>query len=132
MAVDASGNLYIADTQNSRIRKVRLDGTITTVAGTGQDGFSGDGGPATDAQLSSPEGVAVDASGNLYIADRFNSRIRKVALDGTITTVAGTGQSGFSGDGGAATDTQLSFPEGVAVDVLVARAGVIPYIATAA
>ena len=80
VAVDAAGNVYIADTGNNRVRKVGTDGTITTIAGTGVNGFSGDGGPATSAQLNGPQGVAVDPAGNLYIADTFNSRIRKVLL----------------------------------------------------
>ena len=78
LAIDASGNLYIADSGNSRIRKVDTNGIITTVAGTGAAGYSGDGGPAHEAKLSNPRGVGVDASGNLYIADTFNHRIRKV------------------------------------------------------
>ncbi len=115
--MDGSGNLYIADQNNQRIQKVAADGTVTTVAGTGQRGFSGDGGAATAAQLNFPYDVAVDGSGNLYIVDRDNQRIRKVAAaDGTITTVAGTGQQGFSGDGGAATAARLNFPNDVAVD----------------
>ena len=117
VAVDGAGNLYIADTGNSRIRKVDATGTITTVAGTGErGGFSGDGGPATQAQLSQPASVAVDGAGNLYIADTTNSRIRKVDATGTITTVAGTGESGFGGDGGPASEAQLNYPLGVAVD----------------
>jgi sugar lactone lactonase YvrE len=116
VAVDAAGNLYIADNGNSRVRRVSVSGVITTVAGTGMYGFSGDGGPATNAQLKSPFGVAVDSVGNLYIADPYNHRVRKVSVSGVITTVAGTGPSGFWGDGEAATDAQLSFPSGVAVD----------------
>ncbi len=116
VAVDSSGNLYIADTSNNRIRKVAAGGTITTVAGTGTAGFSGDNGPATSANLYNPTGVAVDGSGNLYIADRANQRIRKVAAGGTITTVAGNGTAGFSGDNGPATSASLSNPYGVAVD----------------
>ena len=116
IAVDASGNLYIADTGNYRVRKVSARGTITTVAGGGGYGFSGDGGPATNASLDRPWGVAVDGSGNLYIADTFSHRIRKVSVAGTITTVAGGGASGSLGDGGPATNTSLSWPNGVAVD----------------
>ena len=116
LAVDGSGNLYIADANNHRIRKVDTAGVITTVAGTGAFGFSGDGGPATSARINSPEGLAVDGSGNLYIADRRNHRIRKVDTAGMITTVAGTGASGDSGDGGAATEARISFPEDVAAD----------------
>ena len=115
IAVDASGNLFIADSRNHRIRRVIPDGTISTIAGNGTEGFGGDGGPATDAQLSFPYGVAVDASGNLFIADSGNNRMRKVAPDGTISTVAGNGSAGFSGDGGPATSAQLS-PTDVAVD----------------
>jgi trimeric autotransporter adhesin len=100
VALDRAGNLYIADTSNNRIRKVSLAGIITTVAGNGTPGYSGDGGPATSAQLSGPEGVAVDAAGNLYVADSTNDRIRKVSPAGVITTVAGNGTLGYSGDGG--------------------------------
>ncbi len=117
VAVDEAGNVYIADSNNSRIRKVTVaTGVITTVAGTGARAFSGDGGPATRAALSSPTGVAVDGAGNLYIADYHNSRIRKVAATGVITTVAGTGRWGFSGDGGPATSAALASPWGVAMD----------------
>ena len=116
VAVDGAGNLYIADTKNRRIRKVDTTGTITTIAGTGEYGFSGDGGPAAEAQLSGPSGVAVDGAGNVYIADRETHRIRKVDTTGTITTIAGTGEYGFSGDGGPAAEAQLGFPNGVAVD----------------
>ncbi|MVM31458.1 hypothetical protein GO755_15540 [Spirosoma sp. HMF4905] len=116
VAVDGAGNLFIADPNNNRIRKVATDGTITTVAGTGSAGFSGDNGPATSAKLNNPTGVAVDATGNLFIADRDNNRIRKVATDGTITTVAGTGSAGSSGDNGPAISAKLNNPTGVAVD----------------
>ena len=91
MAVDAAGNLYIADENNHRIRRVDPSGIITTIAGTGEEGFSGDGGPAVEAHLNFPRGVAVDAAGNVYIADHGNHRIRKVDPSGTITTVAGMG-----------------------------------------
>ena len=114
LAVDAAGNLYIADTLNLRIRKVS-NGVITSVAGNGTYGGSGDGGPATSAQLNMPYGIAVDAAGDLYIADESNNRIRKVSK-GVITTVAGNGTFGFSGDGGPATAAQLNWPRAVAVD----------------
>ena len=116
VAVDSAGNLYIADTGNQRIRKVDSTGTITTIAGTGEVGFSGDGGPAVEAELRNPYGVAVDSAGNVYIADSSNHRIRKVDSTGTITTIAGTGEVGFSGDGGPAVEAELRSPRGVAVD----------------
>jgi sugar lactone lactonase YvrE len=115
VAVDGAGNVYIADTGNHRIRRVGSNGIITTYAGTNGPGFSGDGGPATQAQLSSPVGVAVDGAGAVYIADRANNRIRRVDLDGIITTFAGTNTSSL-GNGGPATQAMLSLPEGVAVD----------------
>jgi hypothetical protein len=115
VAYDASGNLFLADANNHVVREVSKTGTITTVAGTGIEGFSGDGGAATAAQLDTPTGVAVDASGNLYIADSHNHRIRKVS-GGTITTIAGTGVAGFSGDSGVATAAQLALPSALAVD----------------
>ncbi|MGB8166632.1 MAG: NHL repeat-containing protein, partial [Chthoniobacteraceae bacterium] len=115
--VDASGNIYIADTSDNRIRKVSPSGVITTIAGTGIAGFSGDGNQATSAMISSPRGVALDSAGNLYIADSSNSRIRKVVLaTGNISTIAGTGSAGFSGDGGRATAAQLNNPYAIAVD----------------
>jgi hypothetical protein len=116
VAVDQTGNLFIADTGNRRIRKVSPSGIITTVAGSGTPGFSGDGGPAASAQLNAPTGLAVDGAGNLYIADTGNRRIREVSKDGTITTVAGDGDLGSSGDGGPATSAQLYPPNAVAVD----------------
>jgi predicted esterase/sugar lactone lactonase YvrE len=116
LAVDAAGALYIADTENHRVRKVAADGTITTVAGTGMPGFSGDGGPAIAAELNAPWGLALDTAGNLYIADSGNHRVRRLAPDGSITTVAGSGTAGFSGDGGPATAAQLHLPVGLAVD----------------
>ncbi|GLF95292.1 NHL domain-containing protein [Streptomyces yaizuensis] len=116
VAVDAAGSLYIAEYHNHRVRKVTPDGTITTVAGTGVGGFRGDGGPATAAQVNRPFGVAVDGGGVLYIADAENHRVRKVAADGTISTVAGSGTAGFGGDGGSAVSAQLSFPLAVVVD----------------
>ena len=116
LAIDSAGDVYIADSANHRVRRVTPDGTINTFAGNGNAGYSGDGGPALSASLNGPCGIAVDASGNLYIADSNNDRIRKVAPDGTITTVAGNGAAGFSGDGGLATSAQLNRPFGVAVD----------------
>jgi sugar lactone lactonase YvrE len=116
LAVDASGNLFIADTMNNRIRKVTTAGIISTYAGTGVLGSTGDGGQAASAQLNRPNAVAVDAAGNLYIADTYNQKIRKVTTGGVISTVAGTGVAGALGDGGAATSAQLNNPQGVAVD----------------
>jgi sugar lactone lactonase YvrE len=117
-AVDSSGNLYIADEYNARVRKVALGtGIITSVAGTGVSDFSGDGGPATAATLAGPEGLAIDSAGNLFIADSDNNCIRKVAVDtGIITTVAGTTEWGFGGDGGPATAATLAYPQGLAID----------------
>jgi trimeric autotransporter adhesin len=114
--VDDAGDVFIGDTQNNRIRKVSSAGIITTVAGDGAPGFSGDGGPATSASLNHPMGVALDGSGNIYIADEYNNRIRKVSTTGTITTVAGSGGPGNSGDGGLATNAQLYYPTGIALD----------------
>ncbi len=116
VAADSAGNVYIADTSNNRIRKLATNGTITTVAGNGSSGFSGDGGAATSAALVFPEGMYADASGNLYIADSGNHRIRKLATDGTITTVAGNGTVGYSGDGGPATSAAIALPRKVIVD----------------
>jgi sugar lactone lactonase YvrE len=117
VAFDAAGNLYLAETNNQEIRRVDTTGAMTTVAGTGVQGFGGDGGPAVQALLDSPSGLAVDAAGNLYIADAHNQRIREVAATtGVITTIAGTGVAGFAGDGGAATAAELSLPTAVVVD----------------
>ena len=117
VAVDSGGNLYIADPDSHRVRKVGRDGIINTIAGTGEPGFSGDGGPATQAQLRRPFGVAVDAAGNLYIADANNLRIRRVSANGIITTVAGNGREGlYSGEGGPATQATLSVTSGVGLD----------------
>ena len=117
VALDAAGNLYIADTSNNRIRVVdAATKTIRTIAGNGNAGFSGDGGPATQAQFNFPESVALDSRGNLYIADTGNSRIRKVdATTSTVTTIAGIGDLGFSGDGGPATAARLNSPYSVEV-----------------
>ncbi len=117
VALDSSGNLYIADSGNNRIRKVSTAGIISTVAGTGAAGYSGDGGQATDAVLNGPYGIAVDGSGNLYIGDSSNYRVRKVTVStGVISTIAGTGVSGYSGDGGNGTSAALGYPCGVSVD----------------
>jgi NHL repeat-containing protein len=115
LAVDALGNVYVADTYNHSIRKIDTQGVITTVAGTGNPGYSGDGGPATAAKLETPHSVALDADGILYIADSPNQRIRKVDHAGIITTIAGTGASGFSGDGGPATKAKLNYPKGIEI-----------------
>ncbi|WP_445401123.1 RICIN domain-containing protein [Streptomyces sp. LE64] len=116
VVVDAEGVLHIADAGNHRVRRVEVDGTIGTVAGTGAAGFGGDGGPAASAQLNLPLGVVVDGAGALYIADHRNHRVRRVGVDGTIGTVAGTGAAGFGGDGGPAASAQLNLPLGLAVD----------------
>jgi hypothetical protein len=118
VAVDISGNVYIADYHNNRIRKVTAStGIISTVAGNGIAGYSGDGGSATSAEMNYPTGVGVDSSGNIYIVDHFNNRIRMVTgSTGVITTIVGTGVAGYSGDGGAATNAQISSPTAVRVD----------------
>jgi len=116
VAVGTDGSLYIADVGNHRIRKVTLDGSISTVAGTGVCGYSGDGEPATHAQLARPRGVFVDADGSVFVGDTENHRVRKVTPDGTIRTVAGNGTEGYGGDGGPATSAQLAWPRGVVVD----------------
>jgi len=121
LAVDDAGNLFLAEPL--RVRRLSPDGTIITVAGNGTQGFSGDGGPATDAQLDYPSGIAVDSAGNLFIANRGNHRIRKVSRAGVITTVAGNGVTGYSGDGGPATEAGISWPSGIAVD----RTGMVSF-----
>jgi trimeric autotransporter adhesin len=115
LALDASGNLYIADSVNNRIRKLTPAGVLSTVAGNGTAAFAGDGGPATSASLNSPFGVAVSTSGEIYIADLNNHRIRRVFSDGNISTYAGNGTAGFAGDGGAAISAQFNNPTGVAL-----------------
>jgi len=115
VAVDASGNVFIADCFNNRIRKVDASGIISTVAGNGTGGYGGDGGPATDAMIKHPQGIAVDADGTLYIGDLQNNRLRKVSPAGIITTVAGMGTPGFSGDGGHATAALVHSPAGVTI-----------------
>ena len=116
VAVDASGRVVISDSLNNRIRRVELDDTIVTIAGTGNVGYNGDGISATTAELALPLGVAVDPQGRVVFSDALNRRIRRIALDNTITTVAGTGTEGFAGDGAQATSAQLALPIGLAVD----------------
>ncbi|MGH3932895.1 MAG: hypothetical protein ACRDTF_23305, partial [Pseudonocardiaceae bacterium] len=116
LAVGNDGSLYIAEGGNDRIRRVDPSGVITTVAGNGTRGFSGDGGPAAQAQLFAPGQIHLDPQGSLYIADRGNNRIRQVDPSGVITTVAGNGAEGFSGDGGPAREAQLAFPWAVVGD----------------
>jgi sugar lactone lactonase YvrE len=115
VAVDSVGRIYIGDTLNHRVREVNLKGVISTVAGNGTCGFSGDGGPPTQAMLCNPSGVALDSSGRLYIADYLNLRVRAV-YNGKMHTLAGTGVAGFNGNGLAATSTNLDGPITVAVD----------------
>jgi hypothetical protein len=112
LAVDALHDVFITDTGASQVLEVLADGTIRTLAGTGKSGFSGDGGQATKATLNEPTGVGVDQMGNVYIADTRNNRLRQVAPNGVISTIAGTGRFGFSGDGGPATQARLAFPTG--------------------
>lgn len=116
VAVDTQGNLYIADTGNCRIRKVTSGGIISTIAGTGTPGFSGDGGSATSAQLSYPEAVAVGPSGNLYVADSWNYRVREIAANGIIQTVAGNGSYGVFGDNGPAAAASLGLIQSLTMD----------------
>ena len=116
IVLDSHGNMFIADSLNNRVRKVDAGGIIQTLAGTNTSGFAGDGGAATNSKLNTARAVAFDNSGNLYIADTFNSRIRRVNTNGIITTTAGTNNAGFSGDGGVATIASLNFPYGVIMD----------------
>ncbi len=123
LAADAGGNVYFVDAADNRVRRVWANGIIGTVVGFRDRGFSGDGGPAAKAQINGPNGIAVDSAGNIYVADGYNARIRKVSATGIITTVAGTGVAGHSGDGGPATRAQISIqamqgspPTGIAVD----------------
>jgi hypothetical protein len=113
IAIAADGGFVFAEPFNATVRRVLPDGTIITIAGTGVPGYSGDGGPATDAQLDLPHGVAFTPSGGVLIADALNNRIRLVASDGTITTVAGDGVAGFSGDGGPASQAEIATPRGI-------------------
>jgi sugar lactone lactonase YvrE len=116
LRLDAEGNLYICETKNHVVRRLDRDGTITTFAGTGTRGFSGDGGRATDAQLDSPYDVRFAPNGDAYVADTGNHRIRRIDASGVITTVVGTGQRGFAGDGGDAATCQLNRPASVIFD----------------
>ena len=116
--MDATGNLYIADAFNSRIRKVNTSGIISTIAGNGTAAYSGDGGLASVAELNYPRGIALDAAGNLYIADASNNRIRKINTAGIISTYAGNGTGGFSGDGAQAAAAELFGPWSLAFDAV--------------
>lgn len=116
LCMDAAGNLYFADSANNRVRRIDPSGTITTVAGTGKEGYSGDNGPAALASLNHPLGVAVDSQGGIYIADSANHCVRKVDQAGIVRAYVGTGEAGYSGDGGPATKAQLDYPAGLAVD----------------
>lgn len=115
VAVDAAGNILIVDADNHRIRMVDTDGLITTIAGTGESGYSGDGGPATEAQLDGPYGIALDGEGNLYFGDEPGV-VRRIDTSGVITTIAGSDRSGYAGDGGPATEARLGSPHHVEVD----------------
>jgi hypothetical protein len=119
-AVDPAGNVYVVDKEAHRVRKFAPRGVISTFAGDGSAGFRGDGGPASQSQLNHPEGIAIDVAGNVYIADTQNFRVRRVGTDGVITTVAGSGESNRTGDGGPATSASL----GSLFDVAVGCAGV--------
>lgn len=116
IAVDTAGNVYFSDSQNNMVRKISTTGTITRIAGTGVQGYGGDGGNATDALLNLPTGLAVDTTGNVYVADTQNHRIRRIGTDGKIATVLGTGQPNFDGDGGPGDKAPIFYPEGVALD----------------
>ncbi|HYV92981.1 MAG TPA: T9SS type A sorting domain-containing protein [Chitinophagales bacterium] len=118
VTVDTAGNIFISDEDNEVIRKVDTAGIITTIAGNGIPGYNGDGGQAINAQLNSPKRITVDPAGNLYIADAANSRIRKVAINGIITTIAGNGTAGNNSDGGLATAAELTYPAEIVLDVL--------------
>jgi sugar lactone lactonase YvrE len=113
---DAIGNLYVADFSNHRVRKIDTSGVVTTIAGNGSATYAGDGGPATAASIRQPGGIALDGSGNIYISDNFNNRIRKIDASGNISTVAGNGTGGYSGDGGAATAAMINRPMGITTD----------------
>lgn len=116
IARDSSGNFYISDLDNHVIRKIDANGNVSTVVGNATFGFGGDGGPAISAEISNVNGIAFDANGNMYLADTANSRVRIVTRDGNIATFAGNGTQGYAGDGGAAVNSTLYYPSGVAVD----------------
>jgi hypothetical protein len=116
LAVDGLGNLYIADLYNNRVRKVSPAGVITTITGNGTNAYSGDGGPAASAAIGVPYGVATDTVGNLYIADFYSQRVRRISPSGVITTIAGNGIGGYAGDGGPAVNAEINSPYGLAVD----------------
>jgi sugar lactone lactonase YvrE len=116
VAFDAAGNLYISDRDNERIRRVDTNGTITTVVGTGREGFSGDGGPATSARIDTADTILFDGAGNMYFSDANNNRVRMVDTNGIITTIAGDGKARYAGDGGPATQASLADPNGLAFD----------------
>jgi trimeric autotransporter adhesin len=118
LTVDATGNVYIADFNNNRIRKINASGIITTIAGTGIAAFSGDNGPATNAEINHPGGIILDAADNIYFSDNFNHRIRKINTSGTITTIAGTGTAGSVGNGTEATNAQFNSPHGLTIDAI--------------
>lgn len=130
LAVDPSGVLYVAQRETNQVVKIAPSGAVTVIAGTGAAGYSGDGGPAVSAALNGPVGLAVDPAGDVFVADSFNNVVRKISASGTISTIAGTGVAGFSGDGGQAASALLRTPLGVAVDqagdVLIAEGGYGP------
>lgn len=116
LELDPAGNLYIAETRSHVVRRLAPDGTIDTIAGDGTAGFAGDGGPATEARLDQPYGLALDVDGTLYVADRGNFRVRRIAPDGTIDTLAGTGEEGYAGDGGPADRASFGYLARLALD----------------
>jgi hypothetical protein len=116
VAAGNKGNIYIADYNNNRVRMINANGIISTIAGNGTAGYTGDGGQATNASFNNPVSFTFDNNGNLYIADEFNNAVRKIDRRGIITTVVGTGNSGYSGDGGQASAAQLYYPAGVTLD----------------
>lgn len=118
LATDAAGDIFIADTEDNVVREITTNGNIELVAGNGSEGYTGDGGPATNAELDSPQSVAVDSSGDVFIADTYNNVVREVTPNGVISTFAGNGTPGYSGDNGPAASAELTNPSGVAVDSL--------------